>query len=179
MRIRVLTLLAALTAASSASAQGFNAELHRDLNEVQKKMIDLAQAIPESAYGWKPGTARSVKEVLLHVASDNYFLPIAMGKDAPASTGINGTNFAALETYEKQNLGKDATIAALQASFQHLHQALGATTTDANLNETIKFFGQDWTRQRATLLTLTHLHEHLGQLIAYARSNGVTPPWSK
>ena len=25
----------------------------------------------------------------------------------------------------------------------------------------------------------THLHEHLGQLIAYARSNGVVPPWSR
>ncbi len=23
------------------------------------------------------------------------------------------------------------------------------------------------------------MHEHLGQSIAYARSNGVTPPWSK
>ena len=29
------------------------------------------------------------------------------------------------------------------------------------------------------IVTATHLHEHLGQLIAYARSNNVTPPWSK
>ncbi|MBA3341944.1 MAG: hypothetical protein H0T48_08910 [Gemmatimonadaceae bacterium] len=52
-------------------------------------------------------------------------------------------------------------------------------TTDANLNQNIKFFGQDWSRQRAMILTVTHLHEHLGQLIAYARSNNVTPPWSR
>jgi uncharacterized damage-inducible protein DinB len=25
---------------------------------------------------------------------------------------------------------------------------------------------------------VSHEHEHLGQMIAYARSNGVTPPWS-
>lgn len=142
-------------------------------------MINLAKAIPESSYEWRAGHgSRSVTEVLLHVASDNYFLPIAMGKEAPASTGITA-NVASVEAFEKQKLGKDATIAALQASFQHLHQALAATTTDANLNETIKFFGQDWTRLRATLLTVTHLHEHLGQLIAYARANHITPPWSK
>jgi hypothetical protein len=26
---------------------------------------------------------------------------------------------------------------------------------------------------------LVHMHEHLGQSIAYARMNGITPPWSK
>jgi hypothetical protein len=51
-------------------------------------------------------------------------------------------------------------------------------TTDANLGEMLKFFGQDWSRQKAMVLTVTHLHEHLGQSIAYARSNNVTPPWS-
>jgi uncharacterized damage-inducible protein DinB len=179
MRRHILAALFTLVAVSSASAQGFNSEVHRDLAEVEQKMIDLAKAIPESAYGWRAGTGRSVTEVLLHVASDNYFIPIALGHPAPASTGITGSDFASVEAYEKQKLGKDATIAALQASFQHLHQGLGTTTTDANLNEQIKFFGQDWTRQRAVLLTITHLHEHLGQLIAYARSNNVTPPWSR
>ena len=58
------------------------------------------------------------------------------------------------------------------------NQALGLTT-QANLNETVKFFGQDWSRLRAVVLTVTHLHEHLGQSIAYARSNDVVPPWSK
>lgn len=52
-------------------------------------------------------------------------------------------------------------------------------TTDANLGEKIKFFGQDVTRQRAMPGTVTHLHEHLGQLISYARSNSIVPPWSK
>ena len=83
-----------------------------------------------------------------------------------------------VETFEKQALTKDQAIAELQASFVHLHQAMGLTT-DANLADTVKFFGQDWSRLRAMVLTVTHLHEHLGQLIAYARSNNVVPPWSK
>jgi uncharacterized damage-inducible protein DinB len=28
-------------------------------------------------------------------------------------------------------------------------------------------------------LLATHNHEHLGQMIAYARMNGIAPPWSR
>ena len=177
MRSRILAAAFSLVAVASASGQGLNNDIHKDLNDVQQKMISLAKAIPESAYGWRPAGARSITEVLLHVASDNYFFPIAFGAPAPASSGI--TDFASTGGFEKQKLGKDATIAALEASFQNVHQGLGSTTTDANMTEKIKLFGQDFTRQRAALLVVTHLHEHLGQLIAYARSNNVTPPWSK
>ena len=177
MRSRILTAILTFVAVSAASGQGINNDVHKDLNDVQQKMINLAKAIPESAYGWRAGTGRSVTEVLLHVAGSNYSLPVAFGAPAPASSGI--TDAASVGAYEQRKLGKDATIAALEASFQHLHQGLGTTTTDANMNEKIKLFGQDWTRQRAALLVVTHLHEHLGQLIAYARSNDVTPPWSR
>ena len=43
----------------------------------------------------------------------------------------------------------------------------------------MKLFGQPFTMQSAWVLGTTHLHEHLGQLIAYARTNGVKPPWSQ
>lgn len=178
MRTRALALVLSLALATSASAQGLMAAMHQDVNDVQKKFIDLAKAIPEPAYSWRPSGARSVGEVLLHVASDNYLIPIAMGKPAPASTGISGTDFKTAETYEKRKATKDQIISELDASFKHLHEAMGLTT-DANLNENIKFFGQDWSRQRAMLATVTHLHEHLGQMIAYARSNNVAPPWSR
>lgn len=176
MRMRLAFVLSTLIA-TSASAQGLMGDMHRDVNDVQKKFIDLAQAIPESAYSWRPAGARSVGEVLLHIASDNYFLGIPMGKAAPAATNISGTDFKSLETFEKRKLTKAQIIAELEASFKHFHEAM-ALTTDANLTENIKFFGQDWSRQRATLATVTHMHEHLGQLIAYARSNNVKPPWT-
>ena len=177
MRTRLVFLLSTLIA-TSASAQSALGDMHRDVTDVQKKFIDLAQAIPESAYSWRPPGARSVGEVLLHIASDNYFLAIPMGKAAPAAMNITATDFKALETFEKRKLTKAQIIAELDASFRNIHEGLGLTT-DANLNENIKFFGQDWSRQRVALATVTHMHEHLGQLIAYARSNNVTPPWSK
>ncbi|MEO5824833.1 MAG: DinB family protein [Gemmatimonadales bacterium] len=178
MRTRLLALCLPALLVAPVSAQGLMDDLHRDVTEVQTKMVDLARAIPDSVYTWRPGVARSVRETLLHVASDNYFIPIAMGKPAPAATGISATDYVTLTTYEKRSLTKAQVVAELEASFAHLHQAMGLTT-DANLGDKIPFFGQEWTRQRAMVLTATHLHEHLGQLIAYARSNGVTPPWSR
>jgi uncharacterized damage-inducible protein DinB len=178
MRTRTLTFLFSTLLATSASAQGLMGDMHQDVNGVQKKFIDLAQAIPESAYSWRPTGARSIGEVLLHVAADNYFIPITMGKPAPAATNLVGTDFKTLETFEMRKLTKAQIVSELEASFKHLHEAMGLTT-DTNLGEKIKFFGQDWPRQRAMIATVTHLHEHLGQLIAYARSNNVAPPWSR
>ena len=178
MLTRMLSLFLSLSVAASASAQGLMGDMHRDVNDVQKKFNELATAIPESAYSWRPSGARSIGEVLLHVAADNYLIPVSMGKPAPAATKISATDMKTVEAYEKRKLTKDQIIAELDASFKHLHEAMNLTT-DANLTENIKFFGMDWTRQRAMLATVTHLHEHLGQIIAYARSNNIAPPWSR
>ena len=179
MRARLLALILAAGVATSLPAQGFNAEVHRDLNEIQKKFNDLARAIPEAAYGWRPVGARSVGEVLLHVASDNYLIPAMMGTPIPSATGLSATDMKTLETYEKRKLTRDQILEELDASFGHLHRAIGATSTDANFGDTVNFFGSEWPRGRAVLMTVTHLHEHLGQLMAYARSNNIATPWSR
>lgn len=178
MRIRALALLLTAVLAAPASAQSIMGDMHSDVSATQKKFIDLAKAIPETAYDWRPPGARSIREVFLHIASDNYFLAIPMGKAAPADTKINATDFKALEKFEKQKLTKAQIVSQLDASFAHLHQGL-AMTTETNVNDKVKFFGRDMTRQAVALATVSHMHEHLGQLIAYARSNKVTPPWSK
>jgi hypothetical protein len=100
-----------------------------------------------------------------------------MGTPAPAASKIT-PDYASTETFEKRKLTKAQVIADLTASFQHLHGAI-RPNTNANLGEKIKWFGQDATRESVMIGTVTHLHEHLGQLIAYARVNNVIPPWSK
>ena len=179
LRRTAVALLAAVALAAPAHAQGVMAEMHRDVAEAERKLLALANAMPESTYSWRPGAGvRTVGEVFLHVAADNYIIPVHLGAPAPASTGVTADYNTAL-TFERRTLTKAQIIAELQASFTHLHQALNNTSTDANLGEAIKFFGQDSNRARAVILTVTHLHEHLGQAIAYARSNNVTPPWSQ
>ena len=115
--------------------------------------------------------------MLRHVASDNYLIPAALGHAADASTGIKGDDYKTAAAFETRKSTKEQTIADLEKSFANLKAAMQATTP-AKLGDPVKLFGQPFTTQRAWVLGTTHLHEHLGQLIAYARTNGVKPPWS-
>lgn len=176
MRLRVLATTAAVLAAIPLHAQGIMADFHRDANDVQGKILQLANAMPESSLDWTPGPGvRTVREVFMHIAADNYLIPMFMGKPAPAAVAI--TDYPTSVTYEKKKVTKAQMIAELTASFTHLHQGMGVTT-DSNLGETIKMFNQDFSRSRAMILLIGHLHEHLGQAIAYARVNKIVPPWN-
>jgi hypothetical protein len=118
-----------------------------------------------------------VGEVFLHVTADNYLLPAALGTPAPESTGIDGEDYATVQAFEARSLGKAQTIAEMQASFDHLVEAIGRTD-ERGLAQEVRIFGGEWSGQGFLVLTTTHLHEHLGQMIAYARTNDVVPPWS-
>jgi hypothetical protein len=49
---------------------------------------------------------------------------------------------------------------------------------DATLAKQVKVFGMESSVRGVYMLMLSHVHEHLGQSIAYARSNGIAPPWT-
>lgn len=182
--VRHLLTAVALTAvlAASAAAQqrtGLMGELLKDMEDVRGKLVALAKETPVEKYDWRPGEGvRSIGEVYLHLASDNYLLPVAVGVQPDPSTGIDAKDFSTLTKFEKQKLGRDAMLSAMDKSFAHLRKAMEGTP-DARLDEKVKFFGQDMNVRQVWLATALHLHEHLGQSIAYARMNNVTPPWSK
>jgi len=164
---------------AAAPRAGLMGDLLKDVAEVQAKFVGLAREMPADKQAWRPGPGvRSVNEVFLHVAADNYLLPAAVGVQPDASTGISTTDFKTLDTFEKQKLSRDATVSAMEQSFAHLTKAM-ADTPDAKLDDRVTFFGQDMTVRQVWVLTAMHLHEHLGQAIAYARTNGVVPPWSR
>lgn len=155
------------------------ADLLRDAAQVEAKVVGLAEAIPDSAYAWRPGEGvRSVAELFKHVAADNWLIGGIPGAVPPAASGIDPRDYTTAGTYEARALTKAEIIADLKASFGFFGDAVRATTA-ADLGESLTVFGAPMTRQRLWLLAMTHLHEHLGQGIAYARINGVVPPWSR
>ena len=158
---------------------GVMGDLLRDVAVIESKIVGLANAMPPEAHKWRPGTGvRSTEEVLLHVAGDNYFLPALIGVPAPVETGIDGKDNKTVASFEARRLTREQLVAELTKSFAFLKDAMNKTH-DATL-ETPPANSVRKTTTRATwIATVTHLHEHLGQLIAYARSNHVTPPWSK
>ena len=169
-------------ASMSASAQqraGLMGDLVKDVSEVRDKLVGLAKTVPVAKYEWRPAPGvRSISEVLLHVAADNYVVPFAVGVQPDPATGIKMTDFATIGAFEKQKLDRDAMVAAIQKSFAHLLKTM-SDIPDSKLDDHITFFGQDMTVREVMVTATTHLHEHLGQSIAYARMNGVVPPWSK
>jgi hypothetical protein len=173
----IVLLLAAPSTAQTR--EGLMGDLIKDISEVESKVVGLAKAMPEGTYAWRPSPGvRSTGEVFAHVAADNYFLPAAMGIAAPTETGINGKDFKTAAAFEKRSMTRDQVVAELTKSFAFLKTSMNGVT-DAQLNAPIELFGQKSTHRSMWVTTATHLHEHLGQLIAYARSNKVTPPWSK
>jgi len=181
VRVTMLSCAFALAAALPARAQApgsITSDLLSDIGQVEQKLVSLAKTIPADKYGWRPGEGvRSVGEVVLHVAADNYLMPAALGFPADPATGIKGDDYMTAAAFEKRTMDKDAAVAELEKSFAHLKKSLSSTPT-AKLGAPVKLFGQTFTTQRTWVMATTHLHEHLGQLIAYARTNGVKPPWS-
>jgi hypothetical protein len=171
-------LLVVAAPVGAQTREGVMGELMKDVGDLEKKMMDLAKAMPPAAHDWRPGKGvRSTSEVLMHVAADNYFLPAIMGVAAPAETGIT-KEYGTAAAFEKKTVSRDAVFAELQKSFAFLKSSMAAMP-DAKLNDPVEVFGQKNTNRGMWIMTVTHLHEHLGQLIAYARSNNVVPPWSK
>jgi uncharacterized damage-inducible protein DinB len=165
----LIMLIAAPVFAAQAPTSGFRAEFLRQLDEVSGKLFDLAQAVPAGKYSWRPGPdVRSISEVYVHVALANYSLMKFIGIDPPADFNRN---------MEKTITDKQQVIEAMRKSFDHVRQAV-LQTPDSDLDKTVELFGQNTTIRDVFFTAAMHMHEHLGQSIAYARMNGVVPPWS-
>ena len=139
-----------------------------NFDDASSKLVALAEAFPQDKYTWRPAEGvRSVSEVFMHVAGGNYFIPRFLGTPPPEG----------LSREMEKETDKAKVVAALKASIAHARGAIEALDL-ADLGSEIELFGEKATKGDALLILIGHAHEHLGQSIAYARSNGVVPPWS-
>jgi len=143
-----------------------------DLQGVHKKMVELATAIPAEKYTWRPEAGvRSVSELFLHVTAANYNIPGMISGTAPMPA------FKA-EGFETSTTDKAKIIDQLNQSFAYAEAAI-QSMTNADFAKPEKKLGPDANDGDVIYILVTHNHEHLGQSIAYARLNGVTPPWTE
>lgn len=170
--------LAAQDASPNATPASLRTEYLNNMKEVEEKVVGLAEAIPADKYGWRPATGvRSISEVLMHIASEHYvYLPMSVGAKPPADLNM-GTGREVFANLEKVT-DKAEVIRHLKASFVYQKSVLEGA--DAVLSPgKLKSFGQEKTVTSLFTVFVADQHEHLGQLIAYARMIGVAPPWSK
>lgn len=178
----ILVLLGAVLAASASgqtaapaaapAAPSFQADYATDVEFVGKRLVDLASAVPAEKYGWRPAPGvRSVGEVYMHVAGADFMLPSLVGGKMPEGLGRDS---------EKTVTDKAKIIEWLKKGIENA-KAVGTGMSNADLDKkvNVKFLGGEVTQRRVLMIVETHMHEHLGQSIAYARSVGVVPPWSE
>jgi uncharacterized damage-inducible protein DinB len=150
---------------------GFKAEYLAELTVAEDHLVRLAERIPANKYMWRPAAdVRSVSEVLLHVAGSNFNLPRVL-KVVP-SEGMVGAD------YQKSTTDKTAVVAALKESFAFLRGGI-EKLTDAEGEKRIPWFDGENSYRGILYFMTRHTGEHTGQLIAYARFNGITPPWNE
>lgn len=146
-------------------AEGWSGEFEH----AARQLSQLADAIPAEKYSWRPAAGvRSVSEVYMHVALANYNLLNLAGVKTSVDISKMG------KEPEKSLTAKNDVIEFLKGSFDEVRK--NAPTLDRK--KPAKFFGKEVTVDGLLHRILVHNHEHMGQLIAYARMNGVVPPWS-
>lgn len=168
----VLTLVLATPTFGQAipEGEGVKAEYLAELSVAEDHLVRLAEAMPADLYQWRPDAGvRSVSEVLLHIASSNLNMPRVLG--FASADGMVGRDYQTSET------DKTRVVELLKESFVFLRQSLGGFTPD-HAEMRIEWFGGENTMRGALIFMTRHTGEHTGQLVAYARMNGIVPPWS-
>jgi uncharacterized damage-inducible protein DinB len=189
--IQLSACLAALSAVTALAQQSdFKSEYLNEFNQTSDHVVQLATAVPADKFGWRPGPGvRSVSEVYVHLATANFLLLGLMGVKLPAEyypdikPAADGKPdlkaiFARTKQLEETATNKDQVIQMLKQSIDAVREHF-SNATAADLDKPTKFFDRDTTVRGIYLRILAHLNEHYGQSIAYARMNGVVPPWSK
>ncbi|HEX6050615.1 MAG TPA: DinB family protein [Gemmatimonadaceae bacterium] len=178
--IAIAVLLGGRTAHAQAvpnreSAVEMRARFLKDLDSLQSRFLALAEAFPAEKYAWRPAPGvRSVGEVFMHVASEYYlYAPLSYGA---TPSPVIGRGQEAIRKFESQSTRADAER-HLREGFTYMKQAIEALDPAA-ITGSQRIFGRDRTILETSLVMAGDLHEHLGQLIAYARMNSVKPPWT-
>lgn len=167
-----LVALGAGSAAAQSAPTGYLDEWSGQFDASARKLVALAEAMPAESWGWRPGDGvASVAEVYMHIARYNYYyLDTSLGVAAPA-----GLDYDRLEGVVNE---KAEGTRILAASMEHVRRAAAAMSA-ADMDEATVLYGRNVGGHAVMLQLLAHMNEHLGQSIAYARMNGVVPPWSR
>jgi uncharacterized damage-inducible protein DinB len=171
----LLTLLVCLVAGAlvqrtRAQAPELGQGYAPELTLTSRQLLQLAEATPAGKFGWRPAAGvRSISEVYMHITLGNYWL---LGH-AGVKTG-----------FDMAKLGKEPEKAVTEKAevIRMLRESLDAVANaykSADRQKPVKFFNNDAVADGVFLRILLHDNEHMGQSIAYARMNGVTPPWSQ
>ncbi len=167
----LLAVLLLSGACTHAQLEGIWEGYDGEWGHVSSQLISLAEAIPADKYSWRPAPGvRSVSEVFMHIAIANFYLLSITGPKMPADLTS--------DDLEKTVTGKADVISWLKRSLDAVKTAR-AQLKPGDLQRKVVIQGKHTTVDAMYLRIIIHDNEHMGQLVAYARMNGIVPPWSQ
>lgn len=171
LALAVALLVAPLSGQSTPP--DFLEEFEGQFGASASKLVALARAMPEAAYDWSPAEGvASVARVYMHIARYNYMYPNEnLGRHTPIAAAEYGR-------WEDEIHDKDEVVAILEASMDYV-RSVASEMSAMELEHATELYGRQVGEWAVLLQLVTHMNEHLGQSIAYARMNGVVPPWSR
>ena len=169
MHHTALVLLTAALLPSVAAAQSPVADAFRDnARDIGKNLVAAAEAMPASAYSFKPTPAQmSFADIVDHLSQGNDYL-------CGAITGMKAAARAKVAVTD----GKEAQVKRLRETFDFCNEML-AHLDDAKLSEQIPMFGKTYSRAMVETITTGDWADHYSQMAIYMRLNGVLPPTAK
>ena len=128
-------------------------------------MVDIAKAMPEESYSYKPTEREmSFREQLLHIKGNIDWL---------------GTTYFTAEKFDKKKdektYSKEEIISMLEMSFDKVYEVIKNTKPE-NLKDEVEFFAGPKTKLQILNLLQDHVTHHRGQLIVYLNLNEIKPP---
>jgi uncharacterized damage-inducible protein DinB len=154
----------------TAPSYDMKAQSLLDLQGVQKKFVDLAGVFPADKFNWRPSPdSRSFAEVLLHVAGERYGILSLMGAEPPEKIEA--------KTLEKSTIERARIVAELNKSWEFAEKTINGMS-NADFAKLLPKLGPQANAGDVVYILVADAHEHLGQAVAYARENGIVPPWT-
>ena len=170
-RLFLLPLLLFIFTPAQAQITNFADAFMGQMRGSSYKLINIAEAIPADNYADRiTPESMSIEGVLTHIARYN-FMYLAENMGIPAPEGVDYANMESVT-------GKDEVVAVLKASFEHLQASVKAMSEE-DMAASTTLYGEKMPKWGVLFQLDSHLSEHQGQVIAYARAAGVTPPWSR
>lgn len=169
----ILVLVSCLQPAKaqqSETGNNFREQFNRHF-QYASRVLELAKAMPAETYDWRPEEGvMSVEEVYSHIARYNFYY-LESSLDIPAPQDVDVDNIESIT-------GKKQVVDILERSINYLIESVD-NMPDSKFEETTELYGRTVNGQAVLMQLITHKSEHVGQSIAYARMNGVVPPWNR
>lgn len=174
--------LTALCASAAFAAEAPNAAriYESQLKSTEREVVSLVEAMPADQFGFAPkGGAfdgvRTFAQQAKHIAFVIDQVSAAMlGEKNPSEGGADENGPANVTS-------KEDIVKYVKDAFAYAHKAVVTLTNENLMAETVDPFNPKGMRPRASSADIIFWHtmDHYGQMVVYARMNGLVPPASQ